>query len=38
VLRDIAPYAIAPVTTRMEIGGGRTAVTVADRPKVVAVP
>lgn len=38
VLRDIAPYAIAPVTTRMEIGGGRTAVTVADRSNAVALP
>lgn len=38
VLSDIAPYAIAPVTTRMEISGGRSAVTVAGRLNAVAVP
>lgn len=38
VLRDIAPYAIAPVTTRMEISEGRIAVIGAGRPNAVAVP
>lgn len=36
VLRHIAPYAIDPVMTRMEISGGRSVVTVAHPFKAVA--
>jgi AraC family transcriptional regulator, transcriptional activator FtrA len=36
VLHDIAPYAIAPVTARMEISEGRTAVTVKGHASAAA--